>query len=81
MLLGLTFAVTLSPLPNGIESTAAVLLAVSTAFLDGAALLNWLQGVPDEFKARSPGLALGGVSGLLGVAGLAVLIFGIFRGL
>jgi hypothetical protein len=41
--------------------------------------VNWRQGVRDEFKERSPGLQLGGVSGLLAVAGLAILIFGVFR--
>jgi hypothetical protein len=37
--------------------------------------------VRDEFKERTLGLQLGGVSGLLAVAGLAILIFGVFRGL
>ena len=44
-------------------------------------LANWRQGVRDEFKERSPGLQLGGLSGLLAVAGLAILVFGVFRGL
>lgn len=81
MLLGLTFAVMLSPLSNGVETLAAGLLAASTAFLDISALVNWRQGVRDEFKERTLGLQLGGVSGLLAVAGLAILIFGVFRGL
>ena len=49
--------------------------------LDVSALVNWRQGVRDEFKERSPGLQPGGLSGLLAVAGLAILVFGVFRGL
>jgi len=81
MLLGLTFAVMLSPLSASFETIAAALLAASSFFLDVSALANWRQGVCDEFKERSPGLQLGGLSGLLAVAGLAILIFGVFRGL
>lgn len=81
MLLGLTWAVGLSPLAGEVELLAAGLLAASSLFLDLAAVVNWALGVRDEFKARSPGLIVGGVSALLSVPGLAILAWGVFQGL
>ncbi len=81
MLLGLTWAVALSPLAAGPETLAAGLLAASSAFLDLAAVVNWALGVRDEFQARSPGLAAGVLSALLSVPGLAILAWGVFQGL
>lgn len=81
MLLGLIWAVALSPLAAEVELLAAGLLAASSACLDLAAVVNWALGVQDEFKARSPGLIAGSVSALLSVPGLAILIWGVFQGL
>ena len=81
MLLGLTFAVLLSPLASGLETVGASLLVASSAFQDGSAIVNWLQGVRDEFAERSPGLTLATINALLAVAGLAILVVGVIRGL
>jgi len=81
MLLGLTFAVLLSPLSSGLETVGASLLVASSAFQDGSSIVNWLQGVRDEFAERSPGLTLATINALLAVAGLTILLVGVIRGL
>jgi len=81
MLLGLVFAVELSDLSSGLETLAAILLVASSAFQDGSSVLNWLQGVGDEFAERSPGFYLATINAILATTGLAILIVGVFRGL
>ena len=81
MLLGLVFAVQLSPLSDGAETVAAALLVASSAFQDGSSFLNWRQGVLDEFHQRSPGYTLAVINALLASAGLLILIYGVFKGL
>jgi hypothetical protein len=81
MLLGLVFAVELADLSSGVKTLAAALLVASSAFQDGSSVLNWLQGVSDEFAERSPGLVLATINAILATAGLAILIVGVFRGL
>ena len=81
MLLGLVFAVDLSPLAGKIETLAASLLVASSAFLHAGNSLHWLQGVRDEFAERPPGFFLVGFSTILAVAGLAILVVGVFDGL
>jgi len=81
MLLGLVFAVELADLSSGLKSLAAALLVASSAFQDGSSVLNWLQGVADEFAERSPGFVLATINAILATVGLAILIVGDFRGL
>jgi hypothetical protein len=81
MLLGLTFAVLLSPLSATTNTLAAGLLVASSAFQDASSIVNWLQGVKDEFAQRSPGFQLAVINALLASVGLAILIYGVFRGL
>lgn len=81
MLLALTVALPLSDLSPDLETLAAALLVASSVFQDGSAILNWLQGVKDQFVQRSPGLTLGTINAGLATAGLAILLVGIFRGL
>lgn len=81
MLLALAVALPLSDLSPDLETLAAALLVASSAFQDGSAILNWLQGVKDQFVQRSPGLTLGTINAVLATAGLAILLVGVFRGL
>jgi hypothetical protein len=81
MLLGLVFAVELSDLSSGVETLAAVLLVASSAFQDGSSVLNWVQGVADEFAERSPGFYLATINAILATAGLGILIVGVFHAL
>lgn len=43
-------------------------------------LVNWRQGVDDEFAERSVGLAIGNVFGPLHLVGLAIAAVGIVSG-
>jgi len=81
MLLGLTFAVNLSPLSAAVNTLAAALLVASSLFQDASSILNWVQRVDDEFAQRSQGFSLAVINALLGSVGLAILIYGVFRGL
>jgi hypothetical protein len=81
MLLGLAFAAGLSKLPSSLEIAAAALLVAATAFQAASSILNWLQGVRDQFAERSFGLRLASINAVLGTAGLAILVVGVFRGL
>ena len=79
MLLSLVFAVTLSPQPPLIETLAASLMVAESGLLAAKDILNWVQGVKDEFVERPPGgMVLGGSSVLLGVVGLLIFMVGIF---
>jgi hypothetical protein len=81
MLLGLVWALVLADLPSGVATLAAALLVASSVFQDGSSILNWLQGVSDEFAERSPGFVLATINAVLATGGLGILIVGVFRGL
>lgn len=81
MLLGLTFAVILSPLRAGLETVAASFLVASSVFQVAAPLVNHAQGVQDQFAARSPGLTLATINAVLASGGIAILVTGVLRGL
>ena len=81
MLLGLVFAVILSPLSTGVESTAAGLILASAAFQEASSITNWLQGTRDEFAERSLGLAFAIVNSVLVSAGVLILAVGVVKGL
>ena len=83
MLLGLTFAVLLSTLGNGLEILAAVLLVTAAALSIGSTVTNWRMSVPDQF-ARGPkplGYYLAAINASLASLGLLILIVGVFKGL
>jgi uncharacterized membrane protein YidH (DUF202 family) len=82
MLLGLVFAVGLSPLSAGVEILAATLLVVSSALIAARDTLNWMQEVKDEFKERPPLARMLGMTGIiLAIPGLSILVLGAFLGL
>lgn len=81
MLLGLAYAVTLARLPAGWELAGAVLLVASSVFQDASSVVNWLQGVRDEFAQKSLGFYLATVNAILASAGLIIVGVGVFVGL
>jgi hypothetical protein len=82
MLLALVFATNLSPLPPGLEAIAAFFLVANSFLIAAKDTINWMQGVNDEFAER-PWLprALGVLGVFLGIPGLLILVYGVFRGL
>jgi hypothetical protein len=82
MLLGLVFATNLSPLAPGLEAMAASFLVANSFLITAKDTINWMQGVNDEFAER-PWLprTLGMIGVALGTPGLAILMYGVIRGL
>ncbi|MGE0599987.1 MAG: hypothetical protein AB7J35_10035 [Dehalococcoidia bacterium] len=82
MLLGLVWAVQLSDLSNGIETFAASLM-VAAAWIQGVKeLVNWRQGIEDEFRERPfPGFWAARIQSPIASVGLLILVFGVLRGL
>lgn len=81
MLLGLVFAVDLSPLPGNLEVAAALLLIIGTLLLDAKDTLHWLGGIKDEFAEKPVGYYLAMVAVPASSVGMAILIWGVFQGL
>jgi hypothetical protein len=81
MLLGLVFAVALSPLSPAWETLAASLLVAAAALQAASAIANLVQGVPDQFAERRLGYQLAATNAVLGAAGLVILLVGVFKGL
>ena len=77
MLLGLVFAVILSPLSNDIEIVASVLLFSSTILLNFGEGMNWLNRVEDEFISKPTGFFIKSLSAILSTLGLGILTYGI----
>jgi hypothetical protein len=80
MLLGLVWAVALSDLANGLETFAASLMVFAAMVQGGKELLNWKQGVVDEFVERPIGYWLARLQAILSSLGLLILFFGVLRG-
>lgn len=82
LLISLALAIELSPMTETLELSAAWLMVSASALLDAKDTINWLQGVNDEFaeKAQLP-LALGTLSSLAALIGIAIILFGVFQGL
>lgn len=82
MLLGLVWAVRLSDLAGGLETTAAVML-VSAAWVQGLKeLINWRQGVEDEFRERPTiGYWAARIQSPVASVGLLIIVVGMIRGL
>ena len=81
MLLGMPWAVSLSPLSAGIETLAAWLLVASSALSDVDPMLNLWQGVKDPVAERSLAFYLGGISAILVTVGISIFVVGVFQGL
>lgn len=83
MLLATTIALEMSPLAEGTETWAAILLVAGAALLALKDTVNWVLKVEDEFreKRRPYGKVLGGLSVLASTIGLIIVIIGVLRGL
>ena len=81
MLLGLVFALQVSPMDANIETLAAALLVGGSILLAFKDTLNWRQKINDEFQERPPGFLIGGLSAVASIAGLLLVIIGVFQGL
>jgi len=82
MLLGLVWAVALSDLSSGLETTAALLLIAGGTLQLTSNTLGWRQNNTNLF-APPRGLAfqLARANAILQLAGLLILIFGALKGL
>jgi hypothetical protein len=81
MLLGLVFAVELSPLSSGLETIAAWLLVAASVLQVASSVVNWRQGVRDQFATKPIGFVFATVNAILASIGLVVLLVGVFKGL
>jgi hypothetical protein len=80
-LLALSSVMGFSELPDAIETVAAALLVGGAMLFVSGAIANWQQNVDDHFAVRSAGWRLFSVSGPLNVAGAAIVLTGVLRGL
>ena len=82
ILVSLALAIQLSTLGETLELAAAWLMVIASVLLDGKDTLNWLQGVQDEFAEKPPlPLLMGGLSALASMAGIAIILIGVIKGL
>jgi hypothetical protein len=81
MLLGLVWAVRLSDFAHGLETAAALLLVLAAAIQGAKELLNWSQGVNDEFAERPIGFWAARLQSTMASAGLLILLAGVISGL
>jgi hypothetical protein len=81
LLLGLGFALSFARLGDSTATLGAVLLVAASAFQDFSGIVNWLRGTGDQFAEKSTGWALASVNAVLNTAGLAIVAFGVVRGL
>lgn len=80
-LVALSAVVEFSDLPATVETTAAVLLVGGAVLFVSGAIANWRQQVDDHFAARSVGWHLFATSGPANLAGMAIVLVGVLRGL
>ena len=82
MLLGLVWAVALSDLSSGLETTAALLLVAAGALQMTANTIAWSQKLENLFAPpRGITYVLAATNATLAMIGLVILIFGALRGL
>ena len=81
MLLGLAFALGFAVLDASWAVAAAWLLVVASIFQDGSGIANWLRRTDDQFAERSMGWMLASINAVLNTTGLAIIVYGVFRGL
>lgn len=80
ILIAVGVALTISTLSAWINTAAAAILATASALLLVKDMLNWRQGVTDEFAENSLGLKIGKVFGPLFVVGIATATAGVISG-
>ncbi len=80
MLLGLGFAMSFAVLGETMAATGAWLLVLASAFQDFSGVVNWLKGTGDQFAEKSTGWLLASINAVLNTAGLAIIAYGVLRG-
>jgi len=80
-LLALSGVMGFSDLPDTIETIAAALLVGGAMLFVAGAIANWRQNVEDHFAVRSIGWKLFSASGPANLAGAAIVLTGVLRGL
>jgi hypothetical protein len=81
VLLGLVWAVELSSLGSGWETSAAWLLVIASALVAAMDTTNWLNGVQDAFAEKAKSVTLGGLAGTADIVAGAILVVGVLKGL
>lgn len=81
LLLALTIAVDVSPLPPGVETAAASLLVGGVVLFDLGLAFNWLQRVQDAFAEKSLGNKVSALGTPLVLVGTGIVFFGVVAGL
>ena len=80
MLLALSWGLTFAQMSGTLAITGAWLLVAGSVFQDLSGLVNWLRRTGDQFAERSTGWLLASVNAVLNTAGLAIVTYGILRG-
>jgi hypothetical protein len=80
LLLGLSYALTFADMSGGLAVTGAWLLVLGSVFQDLSGLVNWLRRTDDQFAEKSTGWLLASINAVLNTAGLAIVVYGILRG-
>lgn len=82
MLISLALAIDLSTLNATTELIAAWSMVIASITLNAKDTINWLRGIEDEF-AEKPilPLALGAISSVTSVIGIAIILVGVIRAL
>ena len=80
MLLGLGFAMSFAVLGKTLAATGAWLVVLASAFQDFSGVVNWLKGTGDQFAEKSTGWLLASINAVLNTAGLAIIAYGVLRG-
>ena len=81
LLLGLSFAMMFARLSPTMATVGAVLMVAASVFQDFSGIVNWLRRTGDQFAERSSGWLLASVNAVLNTAGLAIIAYGVIRGL
>lgn len=81
LLLALTIAVDVSPLPSSVETTAAALLVGGVVLFDLGLAFNWLQRVQDAFAEESLGNKVSALGTPLVLLGVGIVFYGVVAGL
>lgn len=81
ILIAVGFALTTSTMTAWLNTTAAAVLAAASGLLLLKDILNWRQGITDEFAESSLGLKVGRVFGPLFVLGTSLATAGVISGI
>ena len=81
LLLGCAVALNYATLSSTMASAGAALLVAASVFQDFSGIINWLRRTGDQFAERSTGWKLASVNAVLNTAGLAIVAYGVCRGL